>query len=138
MRKRIIFLGLVLVIAFIVLIDQMFWDNLNQVEQNLYSAEAQRACLTQKEILPPHAFLSDGCSFWPNSAWTECCLKHDYMYWCGGDTSQRLEADRELRTCVNAVASGMGTIMYPGVRAGGAPLLPTSFRWGYGYPWPEY
>jgi len=27
--------------------------------------------------------------------------------------------------------------MFTGVRVGGTPYLPTSFRWGYGWPYPR-
>ena len=28
--------------------------------------------------------------------------------------------------------------MLAGVRVGGSPLYPTTFRWGYGWPYPKY
>jgi hypothetical protein len=44
-------------------------------------------------------------------------------------------ADEALRRCVET-RTGSATLaeaMYLGVRAGGSALLPTSFRWGYGW-----
>ena len=138
MRKRIVLLSVVFILMSVYLFDQMFWGKLSDTERGQYTTEAQRICLIQKDILPPHDFSSDGCSLWPNGTWTECCLKHDYIYWCGGDTSIRVRADRELRDCVNEIIPLVGSVMYPGVRVGGASILPTSFRWGYGYSWPEH
>jgi hypothetical protein len=33
---------------------------------------------------PTRAFLTDGCSWWPDGAWQECCVTHEIAYWCGG------------------------------------------------------
>ena len=89
-------------------------------------------------------FTSDGCSAFPdgtlkqNTLWLSCCSAHDYEYWKGGTYDQRLQADRDLRQCV--VKNGepeIGFLMLAGVRIGGTPYLPTSFRWGYGWPYPR-
>ncbi len=49
----------------------------------------------------------------------------------------RCAADRRLRACAEASGHGTaGRIMYLGVRMGGHPWLPFSWRWGYGWDWP--
>ena len=88
--------------------------------------------------LPPHHFTTDGCSLWPDGTWVDCCVDHDIAYWCGGSCEDRAHADATLRQCVTHRGSAsMGTAMYVGVRAGGAPWLPFPFRWGYGWDWPH-
>ncbi|AMO56504.1 hypothetical protein GZ77_06875 [Endozoicomonas montiporae] len=89
-------------------------------------------------------FTSDGCSWFPDgnlrhrTLWLDCCIAHDYAYWKGGTREQRAEADRALKSCVTDLGEPViGWFMEFGVRMGGTPLLPTSFRWGYGWPYPR-
>ena len=93
------------------------------------------------EIKP---FTSDGCSAFPDGnfenkeLWLNCCIAHDFAYWQGGTYSERRKADEELNQCVSKLGEGTtGTLMYFGVRVGGSPYWPTSFRWGYGWPYPR-
>lgn len=100
-------------------------------------------------IEPIHAqqlqpFTTDGCSAFPNgtflqnSLWLECCTAHDVAYWKGGSFSARKKADEALRECVAAVGEPfVAGLMLMGVRVGGSPFLPTTFRWGYGWPYPR-
>ena len=90
------------------------------------------------------AFRSDECSVFPEGTlqqqklWRDCCVEHDKAYWAGGTFQQRLVADQALKSCVEAEGKpAIAMIMMLGVRLGGAPLLPTSFRWGYGWPYPR-
>ncbi len=90
-------------------------------------------------------FTSDGCSAFPdgnrtqNELWLACCAQHDLAYWKGGTYQERLQADTELRTCVSKVGEKeIAALMLAGVRVGGTPFLPTSFRWGYGWPYPRF
>jgi hypothetical protein len=85
-------------------------------------------------------FATDGCSSFPEGTfadkqlWLSCCIAHDYAYWKGGTYEQRLKADRALNQCViNAGEPHIAELMLAGVRVGGTPFLPTSFRWGYGW-----
>ncbi len=87
--------------------------------------------------MPPKPFVSDGCSCWPDSNWVECCVKHDFIYWKGGTRQQRIEADRIFKECVSQKNAAMAAIMYPGVRLGGVWWLPTPFRWGFGWEYPQ-
>ncbi len=97
-------------------------------------ARAAREC---SEIhpgeVPPNPFTTDGCSIWPDSTWVDCCVEHDFRYWCGGTWEERRRADRELRECVEQHAPMWATPMYLGVRLGGAPWNPVPWRWGYGW-----
>ena len=86
------------------------------------------------------AFTSDGCSAFPdgtfqeNELWLACCTEHDIAYWQGGTSEQRLVADNQLKECVAAVGKpNIAKLMLEGVRIGGSPYFPTSFRWGYGW-----
>jgi len=90
-------------------------------------------------------FTSDGCSHFPNGnfdqseLWLSCCTAHDYAYWQGGSFNQRVVADLALRQCVTNVGEPtIAALMFAGVRVGGSPFFPTSFRWGYGWPYPRW
>ena len=93
----------------------------------------------QKIVLKP--FTSDGCSVFPDGTWTQnnlwlqCCLKHDYDYWKGGSEDERQASDQALKQCVIDLGEPeIAELMLAGVRAGGGPYWPTSYRWGYGWP----
>ena len=96
---------------------------------------------TADELKP---FTTDGCSSFPDgtlahqSLWLQCCIQHDLSYWIGGTREQRLAADQKLEQCVAKVGEpDIARLMLAGVRVGGSPYLPTSFRWGYGWSWPR-
>ncbi|WP_114326287.1 hypothetical protein [Candidatus Colwellia aromaticivorans] len=96
----------------------------------------------QADTLKP--FTSDGCSAFPDGTfdqknlWLECCQQHDYDYWQGGTYQQRLVSDKQLKACVTQVGEPtIAALMLAGVRVGGTPYLPTSFRWGYGWGHPR-
>ncbi len=97
---------------------------------------------TAEEIKP---FTSDGCSAFPDGTieqkqlWLACCTAHDFSYWQGGTYEERLVADQELKQCVAAVGEPeIAKLMLVGVRVGGSPYFPTSFRWGYGWSYPRF
>lgn len=90
-------------------------------------------------------FESDGCSAFPdgsfehNELWLKCCTAHDYAYWKGGTYDERLDADLALKQCVATVGEKeIALIMLAGVRVGGSPFFPTTFRWGYGWSYPKF
>ncbi len=88
--------------------------------------------------LPPEEFKSDGCSCWPDGEWLECCVEHDVLYWLGGSREERKQADINLQKCVRQKGHPItGKIMYYGARIGGVYWLPTSFRWGFGWNYPQ-
>lgn len=87
-------------------------------------------------------FTTDGCSMFPDGTneqptlWRHCCVVHDFSYWQGGTYQQRKLADKALRLCLAEVdLPSLGSMMEIGVRLGGSPYFPTSFRWGYGWPY---
>lgn len=89
-------------------------------------------------------FTTDACSAFPDgtieqqSLWSECCIRHDIAYWQGGTYDERLKADQSLEQCVVKVGEPkIAKLMLAGVRVGGSPYFPTSYRWGYGWPYPR-
>ena len=87
---------------------------------------------------PVYAFTTDGCSASPDGDWRSCCVVHDISYWCGGTATMRLQADRELRSCVTTKGHDLyASVVFMGVRVGGHPLMPFPWRWGYGWDWPR-
>ncbi len=87
-------------------------------------------------------FTTDGCSDFPNGTplqknlWLHCCIAHDKTYWAGGTAEERVWADHELEACVAGVGEpAVARVMLAGVRVGGSPWWPTSYRWGYGWPY---
>lgn len=87
-------------------------------------------------------FTSDGCSSFPEGPpnnpdkWRNCCLQHDQAYWLGGTYQQRKQADTELESCIEQVENRvLAKIMWAGVRVGGSPYWPTTYRWAYGWPY---
>jgi len=83
-------------------------------------------------------FKSDGCSLFPDGDYYSCCYLHDVAYWPGGTAEEREHADKALRACVLEITGdpALAETMFHGVRVGGGPELPTSYRWGYGWPFP--
>jgi hypothetical protein len=101
------------------------------------------ACVSTPGTLQP--FTTDGCSSFPDRApvgtadWCHCCLRHDLAYWRGGTADERLKADEDLRSCVQAASGSaeLGDLMFTGVRVGGTPYSIASYRWGYGWTQPR-
>lgn len=82
---------------------------------------------------PPVGWVGDGCSFWPDGDYVECCDAHDRVYFRGGTKAERKAADKQLRACVRAKGHKyISVFMYWGVRIGGVPWLPLRSRWGFG------
>jgi hypothetical protein len=85
---------------------------------------------------PTVPFRFDGCSWWPDGNYRECCQAHDYAYWCGGSSEDRAAADERLRACVaEKRGSAYARLVWIGVRVGGHPIVPMYFRWGFGHPY---
>ncbi len=109
-------------------------------------------------VTPDFPFTTDDCSghvyktlSGNDPPWKGCCVEHDRAYWMGGTAKQRKVADKALRACVRtkaeqaflkqgdspavakykAIALAYG--VYRTVRVTGHPLLPYSWRWGYGW-----
>lgn len=95
---------------------------------------AQEYCAQFDGEKPPHPFTTDGCSMWPDDGWVECCVQHDFAYWCGGSSDDRKRADAALRQCVaESCGAFLGWMMHSGVRAGGVAWMPFPWRWAYGW-----
>ena len=94
---------------------------------------------TVEENIKP--FSNDGCSLFPDGSfkqkdlWCNCCVVHDVAYWQGGSDAQRLAADKKLRSCVLKKTKNpvLAELMYQGVRVGGSSMIPSWYRWGYGW-----
>jgi hypothetical protein len=88
---------------------------------------------TIPSLVMPADFESDGCSWFPDGDYRNCCVQHDKQYYFGGTKEERKSADRQLSTCVRAKGHRfLAPMMYLGVRLGGGAWLPTPFRWGFG------
>jgi len=90
----------------------------------------------------PHLdpFESDGCTRFPDGPkedperWCFACDCHDFVYWKGGTFAERLAADKQLKTDIRETGHPLAAALaFAGVRIGGSPLLPTPWRWGYGW-----
>lgn len=84
-------------------------------------------------------FSSDICSMAPDglpfvSSWSRCCIEHDVEYWIGGSIEDKEKADNVLQSCIAKTFTPLiGKLYRWGVDIGGAPSLPTTWRWGYGH-----
>lgn len=90
-------------------------------------------------------FNSDGCSGSPDSiagySIIHCCIAHDFDYWIGGDETQKIQADKTLKQCIQASVPMplIGDIYALGVNIGGSPKImgainsPFLWRWGFGW-----
>jgi hypothetical protein len=82
---------------------------------------------------PPPDFKGDGCTFFPDGDYADCCLAHDRDYYRGGTKAERKASDKRLAQCVRGKGHKyLSRLMYIGVRIGGVAWLPTPFRWGFG------
>src|SRR5688572_529738 len=88
-------------------------------------------------IMPPE-FKSDGCSWFPDGNYRDCCVEHDKAYFFGGSLKERSIADKQLFRCVKEKKGKFRAgMMWIGVRVGAVHFLPTPFRWGFGNKWPR-
>ena len=131
-KKKIIFWLIFIVIFFAVYFDQTFEPK---------NIEELRSISNEQVLpLPPKTFTTDGCSLWPNSILgnnlLDICIEHDMKYWKGGSAQDREIADNEMRKRVNERVPFIGDVMYAGVRIFGHPLIPSPWRWGYGFEYP--
>lgn len=84
----------------------------------------------------PADFKSDGCSWFPDCDYRDCCEEHDLAYYFGGTSKERSQADKKLYKCVAAKKGFhhkiIAPVMWLGVRIFGVSWLPTPYRWGFG------
>ncbi|HEX4926047.1 MAG TPA: hypothetical protein VFV50_18280 [Bdellovibrionales bacterium] len=96
-------------------------------------------------VLPDHHwtlsdFTTDGCTVIEEGTkqdpdkWGHCCYEHDLAYWAGGTYSERRAADLKFMECIrDAGEPELAVFAYLGVRVGGSALVPSPYRWGYGW-----
>jgi hypothetical protein len=100
------------------------------------SAFAQNNSTSQTQRLLPDGTPSDNCTSFPDGNYADCCFEHDVAYFKGGSWKERWRADKKLYKCVAAKGGAKNKfaapVMWLGVRAFGAPFIPTSARWGFG------
>src|SRR3989338_8061453 len=124
-------------VLFLALAGLVMWDGQNLPLSLEQIAAAEERCLESRGRLPPKTFTSEGCTFFPQSDWGSCCIAHDATYWCGGDDTQREKADGDFQSCMTTFSPTAAKIAKAGIFIGGSPWLPTSWRWGYGWYYPE-
>ena len=74
----------------------------------------------------------------PDFDFGDCCDQHDKRYWRGGSAEERIRTDKNFGQCIaNAGHPVKARIYYYGVRLGGTPHLPTPWRWGFGWNYPN-
>lgn len=67
--------------------------------------------------------------------WKHCCLMHDLLFWAGGSTLDRDEADLGLKSCVAETGElKQADLIYWAVRLGRqSPIHISSKQWGNGW-----
>ena len=89
----------------------------------------------------PDDFKTDGCTFFPDGNYRDCCVEHDKAYYFGGSLEGRRAADNQLYECVKSKQGKhkklIARVMWMGVRVGAVSFLPTPFRWGFGNKYPR-
>lgn len=82
---------------------------------------------------------SDGCTFWPDGNYIDCCWEHDESYAHGGTWWDRVKADWKLAKCVHkkgkerkcrACQTVRAALMLIGVNVLGSFLWPYHHKWG--------
>lgn len=81
----------------------------------------------------PPEFVGDGCTFFPDGDYADCCLAHDRDYYRGGTKAERKASDKRLQQCIRGKGHKyISKLMYFGVRLGGGGWLRAPFSWGFG------
>lgn len=94
--------------------------------------------LAQASFPPDTEFTNDGCTFWFDGDWWECCEAHDLDYWLGGSYADRVVSDAKLQRCISRKGHPvMAWLMHAFVRPLGACWIPWAHRWGAGWNWPQ-
>ena len=99
------------------------------------SVSGQQASDTRNNIAmeAPPQFVGDGCTWFPDGDYADCCLAHDRDYYKGGTDQERKASDTRLAQCVRSKGHKyLSRLMYLGVRVGGASWLRAPFSWGFG------
>lgn len=73
-----------------------------------------------------------------SEAVTALCKVHDGAYHPGGTATERVVADAVLMIGIARIGNPfLARLMVMAVGVFGHPLLPFSWRWGYGWRWPR-
>lgn len=94
---------------------------------------------SQDQVLRP--FSTDECTGYREGTrmepklWAHCCVEHDLFMWAGGSSEERLEADHELKACIEATGHPFSAkMMYLAVRIGSfSPIKIESKKWSNGW-----
>ena len=89
----------------------------------------------KEETLKP--LTTDYCTNYPEGTpkqpdlWKHCCLLHDMTFWAGGMSSERMQADLDLRSCIEETgARDQAKLIYFAVRiASYSPIKYPSKKW---------
>lgn len=112
----------IVAIAIVVLFCLYFWYI---VAHAMYDEARERS----------DVFISDGCTFFFDGTWGECCLAHDHDYWQGGSADLRDRSDKNFSACLYEKTGNryMSLGAYGITRFLGVPYVTTPWRWGYGW-----
>ncbi|MDQ3634844.1 MAG: hypothetical protein M3405_10115 [Acidobacteriota bacterium] len=120
------------IVVSIVLLVSLSVSLLAQTTQSSNNKDAKKTKITE---VPPD-YKSDGCTFFPDGNYRDCCVAHDKDYYKGGSCKERRASDGRLYSCIKNKKGWKNKLIAPviwvGVRVFGASILPTSFRWGFG------
>lgn len=99
-------------------------------------AQKNSAEIAEQQSSVSSEFVSDGCTWFPDGNYYDCCVAHDREYFAGGSWKQRWRSDKKLFQCVAAKPKFynklIAPIMWLGVRTFGVPWLNTKASWGFG------
>ncbi|MCD9189292.1 MAG: hypothetical protein LUM44_22940 [Pyrinomonadaceae bacterium] len=80
-------------------------------------------------------FVTDGCTWFPDGNYFDCCVQHDREYYAGGSRKARWHSDKKLFLCIASKPKFYNKFVAPiawlGVRVGGVAWLNASFSWGF-------
>lgn len=96
-----------------------------QTEPTNVDAEAKKVSSVQNIVQPD--FKGDGCSYWFDWNFKDCCMNHDIAYQQSSNWRTRLKADNRLFMCIagkGVVQKAVAPVMWLGVRIFGSGLLP--------------
>jgi hypothetical protein len=95
-------------------------------------SQVKQTPVTPRKEAPPE-FVGDGCTWFPDGDYADCCLAHDRDYYRGGTKEERKASDKRLAQCVRSKGHKyISRLMFLGVRVGGVAWLHTPFSWGFG------
>jgi hypothetical protein len=100
------------------------------------AAFAQKGSFETAPPISADEFASDGCTWFPDGNYRDCCVAHDLEYYAGGNWKARWRSDKKLFLCVARKSKLYNKLVAPavwlGVRAGGVSWLKARFSWGFG------